>query len=122
VALRGVASACIDVSDGLLSDLGHILDASACGAVLDAARLPWPAPATDGVSDALIRQCLLSGGDDYELLFTAPQSRHADVAALAAATSTPLWCIGEIVAGSGIALLDEGQLSRLEPRGYDHFA
>ncbi|MFZ4553899.1 MAG: thiamine-phosphate kinase [Burkholderiales bacterium] len=122
LALRGVAGACIDVSDGLLSDLGHILDGSACGVVLDAARLPWPARATDGASDALIRQCLLSGGDDYELLFTAPQSRHADVAALAAATSTPVWCIGEIVAGSGIALLDEGQLSRLEPRGYDHFA
>lgn len=116
LALRGLATAAIDVSDGLLADLGHILDASHVAATLRLAVLPTPTFAD---------QCLLSGGDDYELLFTAPADHHEQVLALSASLSLPLTPIGRIEAGH------EGDLAVLtlagEPvdtvhRGYDHFS
>jgi len=114
LALRGLATAAIDVSDGLLADLGHVLEASAKAAEL---RLAVP-------GDALERDCLLSGGDDYELAFTAPAARHADIEALAAALGLPLACIGRITAGAAgaIDLRDAaGRAVEIEHRGYDHF-
>jgi len=114
LALRGLATAAIDVSDGLLADLGHILEASGVAATLQPAVLP--APTFD-------RECYLSGGDDYELVFTAPPARHAEVEALAANLALPLNCIGRIETGAGLRVLDPaGQPIDIWRRGYDHFS
>lgn len=114
LALRGLATAAIDVSDGLLADLGHILEASVKAAEL---RVALPA-------DALERDCLLSGGDDYELVFTLPAARHAEIEALATTLQLALTSIGTIAAGGAgtIDLRDPaGRPVEIEHRGYDHF-
>jgi thiamine-monophosphate kinase len=123
LALRGVASAAIDVSDGLLADLGHILEESKAAATIHFERLPSDALAF-GVDAALARDCLLAGGDDYELVFTAPAARHADIEAIARSLPLALTCIGSIDAGAPAALqlLDAGQPMVLEHRGFDHFS
>lgn len=116
LALRGLATAAIDVSDGLLADLGHILEASGVAATLRPAALPAP---------SFERDCYLAGGDDYELLFTVPAARHDEVLALVQPLSLPLDCIGRIDAGTAGALtiLDAtGQPVEIARRGYDHFA
>jgi thiamine-monophosphate kinase len=116
LALRGLASAAIDVSDGLLADLGHILVQSKVGARLRIADLPPP---------GLARDCWLGGGDDYELAFTAPVARHTDVAALSTLLSLALTCIGTIEAaepGTLLVLDGNGQPVATDARGYDHFA
>jgi thiamine-monophosphate kinase len=122
LALRGIASAAIDVSDGLLADLGHILEESKAAATVHVERLPGDALSA-GVDEALARDCLLSGGDDYELVFTAPPSRHADIEALATTLPLALTCIGSIEAGAAgtLRLLDQGQLVTPSQRGFDHF-
>ncbi|MDD5247991.1 MAG: thiamine-phosphate kinase [Rhodocyclaceae bacterium] len=122
LALRGVASAAIDVSDGLLADLGHILAESKAAATLHFERLPGDALAF-GVATALARDCLLAGGDDYELVFTAPPARHADIEAISRALPLALTCIGSIDGGAPatLRLLDAGQPMDLEHRGFDHF-
>jgi len=130
VALRGVASAAIDVSDGLLGDLAHILERSAVGAVLHLERMP-DAAARACSDQTLARQCLLSGGDDYELLFSAAPARRDAILAMATSLGLPLTPIGEIVAqgedlGPGdksLRLLAAGQeLPLAAYRGFDHFA
>lgn len=123
-ALRGLASAMLDVSDGVLGDLSHILETSACGARIDAARLPLDALRAAGADDTLARRCLLAGGDDYELLFTAPNERRDEVAALAHRHALPLTRIGAITPDRGRITLHEadGTEHELPPRGYDHFA
>jgi thiamine-monophosphate kinase len=115
-ALRGIANSAIDISDGLFGDLGHILVASGVGAQIEFDRLP--------VSDSLrhypklISSCALSGGDDYELCFTVPAMLHDAVASLA----HPSYCIGRIVAGTGLRVLDEaGNPINLTGAAYDHF-
>ena len=116
LALRGLASAAIDVSDGLLADLGHILQASGSAATLQLAVLPAP---------TFAEQCMMAGGDDYELVFTVPADRHADILALAAALALPLTCIGTIAAGPAGALTVltvTGQPVEISRQGYDHFA
>ncbi|MDO9436791.1 thiamine-phosphate kinase [Hydrogenophaga sp.] len=116
------ARAAIDVSDGLLGDLGHILLASGVGAELRVAWLP-SAPALQTLPEKQRLECLLAGGDDYELLFTAPTSARAAVKAAAALSRTPVTRIGRTVAGSGVALRDEkGQTVPFEARSFDHFA
>lgn len=124
LALRGVASAMLDVSDGLLGDLGHILENSACGARVELARLPLAALHRAGADEALARRCLLSGGDDYELLFSAPPARRAQVEALADAQAIPLTRIGAITGHGGELLLVEadGSTHISAASGYDHFA
>jgi thiamine-monophosphate kinase len=118
-ALRGIAHAAIDVSDGLVADLGHILETSGVGAELRAEALPLSAPTRDlpGARDAA-----LSGGDDYELLFTAPPNRRAAIAALSRQLDLPLTHIGEIRAGTGLRVLDAaGQEIQVEHAGWQHF-
>jgi thiamine-monophosphate kinase len=144
LALRGLATAAIDVSDGLLADLGHILKASNVAARLQPAVLPAPtllAPharnpgslpptggltsAWDGPAPTFERDCYLSGGDDYELVFTASATRHAEIVALAASLALPLTCIGNIAAGipGQLTVLDAtGQPLDIARRGYDHFS
>jgi thiamine-monophosphate kinase len=124
LALRGLASAMLDVSDGLLGDLGHLLERSVVGAVLEEAALPLPPLLTACPDAELARRCLLAGGDDYELLFAAPARRRDEVAALAARLDLPLHRIGHITAAAGTLLLREatGHLSPCAATGYDHFA
>lgn len=116
LALRGLATAAIDVSDGLLADLGHILEASGVAATLRLAVPPAPTFADN---------CYLSGGDDYELLFTVPTDRHEQVLALATTLSLPLTRIGRIEAGEAgelTVLTLAGEPVDVGHRGYDHFA
>lgn len=121
LALRGIASAAIDVSDGLLADMGHILDASAVSATLHLADLPSDALqlCTD---EGLARRCLLAGGDDYELVFTAPPRYRKALSTLA--IPVPLARIGTIEAGpANLNVLDaDGHPVDPGQRGYDHFA
>ncbi len=119
--LAGLASAALDVSDGLCGDLGHICTASGVGAVVEAARVPLSAAgraAVDAEPSLLIR--LLCGGDDYELLFAAPPSAAAGIAALG--DEVPVTRIGRIVDGKGVQVVDSaGQLMALPDGGYRHF-
>jgi len=124
IALRDLASACIDVSDGLLADLGHILEQSRLAATLHFDWLPDDALKT-GVDQSLARQCLLAGGDDYELVFTAAPRHHADIQGLAQSLALNLTCIGTLNPGvpADILLLDNAGAPLPVPRrGYDHFA
>lgn len=119
-ALRGIATAMLDVSDGLAGDLGHILERSGVGACLDAASLPLPSAGQIGPEQA--RHAVLHGGDDYELLFCAPQSARAQLAALADTLNLPLHPIGRIEVERGLRLREvDGRVLTLAARGYDHF-
>ncbi len=120
--LRGVASACVDVSDGLAQDLGRITTASGVGALIRARELPLSRALYDLAGEEEARRYALSGGDDYELLFTAPAGARAQIGALAARVGAPAChCIGEIVIGKGVKVIGErGELP--VPRGWDHFA
>jgi len=124
LALRGVASAALDVSDGLLGDLGHILRASGCGACIDTS-LAAPLLATQGLALGAEERLslVLAGGDDYELLFTAPASHAEAVVAAGRASGTPVTCIGRIEAAPGLRLVDaQGQPVPGRYASFDHFA
>ena len=122
LALRGTANSAIDISDGLLADLGHILDASHTGAEIGFADLPISGTLHSLSSGDLMQQCILSGGDDYELCFTAPVARHGEVLRIAAQLDLPLKRIGKIVAGNGCIVHDAaGNPLDIEACGYDHF-
>ncbi len=115
LALQGLASAAIDISDGLLADLGHILEASGVAAHVKIAVVPAP---------TFQRDAWLAGGDDYELVFTAPATKHADTAALSQTLGLALTCIGRIEDGPAgrIDLRDaQGTPIAAPRRGYDHF-
>jgi thiamine-monophosphate kinase len=118
-ALRGLATAAIDVSDGLVADLGHILETSGVGATVDASLLPLSRVGC-GIPGA--REAALAGGDDYELLFTAPPERREAVAALAAGLDHALTRIGTIRAASGLEVVDAaGRPIRVDRTGWRHF-
>ena len=129
-ALRGIASAAIDVSDGLLGDLRHILHASKMGATLETAlvinlvaassRSDWAAAGIDAEKQM---EFALAGGDDYELAFTAPASAREAVQAAARQAQTPVSRIGRIDADPGLRLLDAaGALLERRYASFDHFA
>lgn len=120
-ALRGIANAAIDLSDGLVQDLGHILAASRVGACLRFADLPM-APALAGQDAALLQRALLGGGDVYQLCFSAPPSRRDAVLAAARRAGARVTRVGEILPQPGIAVLDShGQPLAELPAGFDHF-
>lgn len=121
LALRGLAHAAIDVSDGLCQDLGHVLAASGLGAVLDVERLPLSAELLAEAGEARARELALSAGDDYELLFTAPPETAPALAALADRLDLPLTCIGRIRAEPGLELRLAGADYSLASAGYQHF-
>jgi thiamine-monophosphate kinase len=122
LALRGIANCAIDISDGLLADLGHILDASNMAARLDFSALPISSILRGQLQKPLAKQCALSGGDDYELCFTAPVMRHAELLNISARLELPLTCIGKVVAGRGCIVHDAaGNPLMIEVSGYDHF-
>jgi thiamine-monophosphate kinase len=116
-ALRSVATAAMDISDGLLSDLGKLCEASRCGALLEVEAVPVSQPLqTTFDVDARIQHSLC-GGDDYELLFTAPPAAISALEADAAITQ-----IGVITSGSGVECRRAGQPFTAQRTGYDHFA
>ena len=121
-ALRGVASACVDVSDGLVADAGHIATASDLHLSLQAAAVPLSAAGRTAVdSGATALSALLSGGDDYELVFTAPQDRHDAVMAASRACGVPVTPIGTAEAGAGVAVFGaDGTALTFTTQGYRH--
>ena len=122
LALRGVAHSAIDVSDGLLADLGHILECSNAGAEIEFAALPASAMLRPYLAQPLGRHCALAGGDDYELCFTAPVARRDEVGKISAQLGLPLTRIGAIVEGSGCSVrAADGGSIHMEESGYDHF-
>ena len=119
--LRGLATAAIDISDGLAGDLGHILAASGCGAEIEAEKLPASAAfAAQAPADPLALQ--LHGGDDYELCIALPPQHWASAQAAAAALNLPLTVIGRCTAEPGLRLRQNGVLQSLAARGYNHFS
>lgn len=130
LALRGIASSAMDVSDGLLGDFGHILKASGVGASIRTdetikliAAGAFPSSATGQFDQKLLQQCTLAGGDDYELLFTAPPQHQAAVAAAAAQSQTAVTCIGQVEAAPGLRLVDaQGMPVENRFASFDHFA
>jgi len=123
-ALRGIASSAVDVSDGLVGDLGHILGSSNVGATLDAdaAVSTVAAAGTPGLSVEMLRTCALSGGDDYELVFTAPPSARAAVEKAGKDSATRVTRIGRIDAEAGLRIVDASGAPVSQRFGsFDHF-
>lgn len=122
LALRGLAHSCIDISDGLLADLGHILKASNLGANINLHLVSClPALATRK-QETQIQQAILAGGDDYELCFTAPSTVRAKIVALSESLGVPLTRIGVTTQGSALMVLDGDKVLELNQLGYNHFA
>jgi thiamine-monophosphate kinase len=123
LALRGVASAAIDLSDGLLGDLGHVLRASGVGARIDAdAALSLLAAPAQAVPEALRLECVLAGGDDYELAFTAAAAQRDAVLQAANAAGTRVTRIGRIEPDPGLRLVDaQGAPVAGRFASFDHF-
>jgi len=123
IALRGIATSAIDISDGLLGDLGHILKRSHVGAVLEFATLPTLPVAQAYLHEKIARDCVLAGGDDYELCFTAPADRRDAVIAAAKTAGVAVTRIGRTTAEPGLTVIgSDGQPMPFEHTGYDHFA
>ena len=128
-ALRGIASSAMDLSDGLLGDLSHILKASGVGARIDThitsnliAEKAYLSRGEGHFDLELIRQSTLAGGDDYELAFTAPPTRRDAVAAASQASGTPVTRIGTVLAEPGLQLVDaQGQAVEHRYASFDHF-
>ena len=126
LALRGVANAAIDVSDGLLGDLGHILQRSQVGAVIETAWVQDSAAISDAMQSVAFNKRLdfaLAGGDDYELLFTAPPDQADEVLDAGEQCGVSITCIGRITPVSGMQVLDlQGLPMSRRFASFDHFA
>jgi len=117
-----LAHAAIDISDGLVADLGHICERSSLGAEIRMRDVPL-ADAFATVDPGLRAECALAGGDDYELCFIAPQSAHARIDELGAQLGLRLTFIGSMRAGKGVTVLDaNGQAVSVKNAGFDHFS
>jgi thiamine-monophosphate kinase len=122
IALRNVATSCIDISDGLAADLGHILEASGVGAEISLINLPRSdAMNTLACEETQIQEWMLYGGDDYELCFTAPPAKRDQIKALSETESCPLTRIGRIIHEPGLFHVEDTQHDQVVIRGYDHF-
>ncbi len=122
-SLRGMATAAVDISDGLAADLAHICRASKVGAIINSQLIPISLPATEILSlESSLFRDILSGGDDYELIFTAPPSMRDQITRLAEDMDLSLTRMGKIVEGMGVRVLDQkGQELSLAYKGYNHF-
>ncbi len=121
LALLGLAHACIDVSDGLAADLGHVLVASGVGATIDWDLLPLSPEVRRYVAETGDWRMPLTAGDDYELCFTVPSAQQASVENLSSAWDCSCRRVGIITAGSGLTLMRAGRMEQLPLRGFDHF-
>jgi len=123
LALRDLARACIDVSDGLLADLGHVCTASNVGAEIEADALPISPELTASFDAQTRRDLALAGGDDYELCFTAPAEREATIVKALDRAGCGATRIGRIVAGSGVRVVDShGNVIATPRAGWEHFS
>lgn len=122
LALSGLASSCIDISDGFLADLGHICRASNCGAKIDVDSLPLSSALRTQATREQQRLWALSGGDDYELCFTLSEKNACTIKQLADNLALPLHCIGEITAEQQIQCYRrDGSIYPIIKTGYQHF-
>jgi thiamine-monophosphate kinase len=120
-ALRGFASACIDVSDGLAADAGKLALASGCGVHIDAERVPISTELAVQMGDAAPRVAL-TGGDDYELCFTVPAACAGEIPVRLANVKCPVTCIGVIEKSGGLRVTRNASPVAFDLRGYDHFS
>jgi thiamine-monophosphate kinase len=121
--LAGIAHAMIDVSDGLVADLGHICETSGVSATIELALVPLSAAAQAAVASGVTAiPALVTGGDDYELLFTAPPDEDDEITALSESLRLPITAIGTIEQGKGVRVLDAGgKVVAVETEGWRHF-
>jgi thiamine-monophosphate kinase len=122
LALSGLATSCIDISDGLLADLSHILNASKLGADIHLDKVTCLASMKQRLQEAVVAQAILAGGDDYELCFTAQAKNRTTIQAISAQLGLPLTCIGKTNAVPSLNVYYESQPLHLNQFGYDHFA
>jgi thiamine-monophosphate kinase len=122
LALREIAHACIDISDGLLADLGHILTQSGKGAELHFDRIPCSPVVQSHLDLPKVQSMVLAGGDDYELCFTAPAHHHDHIQRIGKQLNLQLTCIGKVTHAKPLVLLDaQGKPMQPEKSGFDHF-
>ena len=119
--LRGLASACIDISDGLLADLGHICNNSGVGAEVDVSQMPLSPPMAQQVSPEQALKWALTGGDDYQLCFTVPADKAGALQRLIEQGEVSATAIGDIVAGVGVTCIKDGKAVPVTKTGYQHF-
>jgi len=122
LALRGVASSCIDISDGLIADLGHILKASHVGAHLKYEAMPVISVIQSRLQEPLVQQCILAGGDDYELCFTAPKNQRNTIISLSQELETPITLIGKTTLLPELVVYYHDKILTQTLQGFDHFA
>lgn len=121
LALRGIANSCIDISDGLTADLSHILNASNLGAELVLENIHCDDYLRSHLNERTIQQCILAGGDDYELLFTAPKSQRHHIQQLSQQLQLPLSLIGETTPQPTLVVKHHQQTLDITKKGFDHF-
>lgn len=121
LALRNIATSAIDISDGLAADLGHILNASHHGARIDVEKLPISEAALRFADKVDIKQMALSGGDDYELCFTAPDAFRSQLKNMSNKVKCPITKIGVIEARAGLRCFDNNTLLDVVSTGFRHF-
>lgn len=121
--LNVMVHSAIDVSDGLLADLDHILKASNVGAEIHLSHIPCSHIARQRLADPQVQQRVLAGGDDYELCFTAPARNHAEIAKIATLIGVPLTRIGTVTPQTGLVLRGlDNEIMNINTLGFDHFA
>ncbi len=122
IGLRGIASAALDISDGIMSDLGHILSRSGVGASIDINQLPLSCDVLDFCRDKIqAQQFALTSGEEYELCFTVPMEKEAQLQLLIASDNVEVTRIGQLTDQSGITLWDGDKPLHWQLHGYDHF-
>jgi len=120
--LIDLAHSAIDISDGLVADLSHILKSSAKAACINMHDVPCSSFIKENLSRPLFRECLLAGGDDYELCFTASKNHRNAIQLLGIQLNISLTRIGKILAGHQLIIKDhQGKSISLDNKGYDHF-
>jgi thiamine-monophosphate kinase len=121
LALRGLAHSAIDVSDGFAADLGHILERSNVGAEVRFDQLPLSEALAPLVNDPAMQDCILAGGDDYELVFTAPADKREEIVGIAEKLALRLTRVGQTQPEPGLHLFNRGEPMPLARTGFDHF-
>ena len=121
LALRGIVSSCIDISDGLLADLGHILEASNLGANIHLEKLPVSLYSLNHLHQPTIQQCILAGGDDYELCFTAPPNQRDAIEAIAKQQNLQITRIARTRMDIGLQAMYKNIEIKPNNKGFDHF-